>query len=46
MAIIAGSFVSIGLAAGTGSMECSFQEIQLWGDFVGSPENNFGGSSF
>ena len=46
MAIIAGSFVSIGLAAATGSMEYSFQEIQLWGDFVGSPENDFGGSSF
>ncbi len=46
MAIIVGSLVSIGMAAGTGSMEYSFQEIQLWGDFVGSPENNFSGSSF
>ncbi len=46
MAIIVGSFISIGIAAGTGSMEYSFQEIQLWGDFVGSPENDFEGSSF
>jgi len=46
MAVIAASLVSIGLAAGTGSMQYSFQEVQLWGDFLGSPENNFGGSSF
>jgi amino acid transporter len=46
MAVIVGSLISIGMAAGTGSMQYSFQEVQLWGDFVGSPENNFGGSSF
>ncbi len=46
MTIIVGSLVSIGLAAGTGSMEYSFQEVQLWGDFVGSPENGFEGASF
>ncbi|HKL87866.1 MAG TPA: hypothetical protein VJ884_02600, partial [Salinibacter sp.] len=46
MAVIVGSLISIGMAAATGSMEYSFQEVQLWGDFVGSPENDFGGSSF
>ena len=46
MAVIVGSLISIGMAAATGSMQYSFQEIQLWGDFVGSPENDFGGSSF
>jgi len=46
MAVIGASLVSIALAAGTGSMEYSFQEVQLWGDFAGSPENDFGGSSF
>jgi amino acid transporter len=46
MAVIVGSLISIGMAAATGSMQYSFEEIQLWGDFVGSPENDFGGSSF
>jgi amino acid transporter len=46
MAIIVGSLVSIAIAAGTGSMEYGLNEIQLWGDFPGSPDNNFGGSSF
>jgi len=46
MAVIVGSLISIGMAAATGSMQYSFQEVQLWGDFVGSPENDFGGSSF
>jgi len=46
MTVIVGSLISIGMAAATGSMQYSFQEVQLWGDFVGSPENDFGGSSF
>jgi amino acid transporter len=46
MAVIVGSLISIGMAAATGSMQYSFQEVQLWGDFAGSPENDFGGSSF
>jgi amino acid transporter len=46
MAVIVGSLISIGMAAATGSMEYSFQEVRLWGDFAGSPENDFGGSSF
>lgn len=46
MAIISGSLISVALAAGTGSMEHSMSEIQLWGDFVGSPENGFNGTTF
>ncbi|MFB6347552.1 MAG: amino acid permease [bacterium] len=46
MAIIVGALVSIGMAAGTGSMKYGITEVPLWGDFVGSPDNNFGGSSF
>ncbi|PEN14547.1 Na-K-Cl cotransporter [Longibacter salinarum] len=34
MAIIAASLVSIGLAAGTGSMQYDLGEIKLWGDFA------------
>jgi solute carrier family 12 (sodium/potassium/chloride transporter), member 2 len=33
MAVIVGSFVSIGMAAGTGSMQYGLGEITLWGDF-------------
>jgi amino acid transporter len=46
MAVIVGSLISVGTAAATGSMQYGLGEIQLWGDFVGSPENNFDGSSF
>jgi len=46
MAVIGASLVSIATAAATGSMQYGLGEIQLWGDFVGSPENDFGGSSF
>jgi amino acid transporter len=46
MAVIVASLVSIGTAAATGSMQYGLGEIQLWGDFAGSPENDFGGSSF
>jgi amino acid transporter len=46
MLLIGASLVSIATAAATGSMQYSLAEVQLWGDFVGSPENDFGGSSF
>ncbi|WP_105010741.1 amino acid permease [Salinibacter sp. 10B] len=46
MGVIVASLISIGTAAATGSMQYGLGEIQLWGDFVGSPENDFGGSSF
>ncbi|MFB6357174.1 MAG: Na-K-Cl cotransporter [bacterium] len=46
MAIIAGSLVSITMAAATGSMEYSITEVPLWGDFVGSPDNDFQGTTF
>ena len=46
MAVIVGSLVSIGMAAATGSMQYGLGEIQLWGDFLGSPENGFTGTSF
>ena len=46
MAVIVGSLVSIAAAAATGSMQYGLGEIQLWGDFLGSPENGFTGSSF
>ena len=46
MGVIVASLISIGTAAATGSMQYGLGEIQLWGNFVGSPENDFGGSSF
>jgi amino acid transporter len=46
MAIIGCSLVSIAMAAATGSMQYGLGEIQLWGDFLGSPENAFEGTSF
>jgi len=39
MVVIGGSLVSIAAAAATGSMQYGLGEIQLWGDFVGTPEN-------
>jgi len=44
MAIIVGSFISIGMAAATGSMQYGLGEIQLWGDFAGDPTS--GGAGF
>jgi hypothetical protein len=43
MAVIGLSLVSVVVAAFGGSMEHS---IQWWGEFPGSPENNFGGIGF
>jgi len=39
MALIAASLVSIGMAAATGSMQQGLGEVQLWGNFVGTPGN-------
>ena len=46
MAVIGLSLVSIATAAATGSMQYGLGEIQLWGDFVGTPDDPSGGSSF
>jgi amino acid transporter len=46
LVVIAGSLVSIGLAAASGSMQYDVEAVGLWGSFAGSPENDFGGSSF
>ncbi len=43
LGIIIVSLVSIGIAAFTGPMD---QPIVWWGDFAGSPEDNFSGTSF
>jgi len=39
MAVIGASLVSIAAAAATGSMQYGLGKIQLWGDFVGTPDN-------
>ncbi len=46
MVVIVASLVSIVLAAYDGSMEIATGEALKWGSFKGSPENDFGGSSF
>lgn len=46
LAVIIASLISVGIAAGTGSMEYSLSEVQLWGDYPGSPEDGFPGTSF
>lgn len=46
MTVICAALVSLGAAAWTGSLQYSPSEVQFWGDFVGSPENDFGGSPF
>lgn len=43
LAIIVASLVSIGIAAFRGPMD---QPATWWGDFRGSPEDGFGGTSF
>lgn len=43
LAVIIGALVSIGIAAFQGPMD---NPIVWWGDFRGSPENNFTGASF
>lgn len=44
MAIIAGSLVSIAVAAATGSMQYPIENVGLWGDFPGEPGS--GGTDF
>ncbi len=46
MAVIGLSLVSIAAAAFTGSMQYDLGSVRLWGDFRGSPETNFRGTSF
>lgn len=43
LAIIIGSLISIGIAAAQGPMD---NPIMWWGDFRGSPENDFSGVTF
>lgn len=43
LAIVIASLVSVGIAAGNGSMTAP---IIWWGDFRGSPETNFSGTTF
>ena len=43
LAIIIGALVSVGIAAVQGPMD---QPIVWWGDFAGSPENDFSGVTF
>ena len=46
MAVIGASLVSIATAAATGSMQYGLGEIQLWGNFVGTPDNPLEPQSF
>jgi amino acid transporter len=46
MAVIAASLVSIIMAAQGGSMQYETVDVVKWGNFEGSPENNFEGSGF
>jgi amino acid transporter len=46
MAVIAGSLVSVAVAAAQGSMVIPFEDVQMWGSFPGAPEDGFGGTTF
>ncbi|MEO0560068.1 MAG: amino acid permease [Bacteroidota bacterium] len=46
MAVIAGSLVSVAVAAAQGSMVYDPADIGLVGPYVGAPENGFSGTSF
>ena len=46
MAVIIGSLVSIAAAAATGSMQYPLENVGLWGDFPGTAENGFQGTTF
>ncbi|WP_412069663.1 amino acid permease [Rubrivirga sp. IMCC43871] len=46
MAVIAGSLVSVAVAAANGSMVYDLADIGLVGPYPGSPENGFSGTSF
>jgi amino acid transporter len=46
MAVIGAALVSIGVAAFQGSMVIPFEDVQMWGDFRGAPEDGFPGTTF
>ena len=46
MAIIAGSLVSIAVAAFDGSMQHDLTDVGLWGSYRGAPETGFSGTNF
>ncbi|TVR64275.1 MAG: Na-K-Cl cotransporter [Gemmatimonadales bacterium] len=46
LAVIAASLVSVGVAAAQGSMIYDVTNVGLWGDFPGTPEDGFPGTSF
>ncbi|MEL6715002.1 MAG: amino acid permease, partial [Planctomycetota bacterium] len=46
MAVIAGSLVSVAVAAANGSMIYDLADVGLTGSYAGSPENGFSGTSF
>lgn len=46
MVVIAGSLVSIAVAAAQGSMQYPVTHAGLWGSFPGAPENGFEGTGF
>ena len=46
MAVIAGSLVSIAVAAFNGSMQYDVADVGLWGSFRGAPETDFSGTTF
>ena len=46
MVVIAGSLVSIAVAAFNGSMQYDLTGVGLWGNFPGAPETGFSGTSF
>jgi amino acid transporter len=46
MAIIAGSLISVLLAAVNGSMTQPLTSLKWWGPFAGSPANDFSGTDF
>jgi len=46
MAVIGGALISVAVGAAQGSMVIPLTEVQLWGTFPGTPESNFGGTTF
>lgn len=46
MALIGLSLVSVAAAAATGSMQYPVENVGLWGEFPGAPEDGFPGTSF
>jgi len=46
MVVIAGSLISIVLAAFNGSMQYDIEQVGFWGSFPGSIENGFSGTNF